>query len=123
MEPQAILARLALDEGLPEAAILAARERWDEVAPLLVDLVELYAAGDAATRDVRPAVFWSFHLLGERREQAAYRPLARLLTIDADDLDDLLGDALTETAHRVMAAVFDGDPGPLQAVIEAEHAN
>jgi hypothetical protein len=123
MEPQAILAHLARDEGLPEAAILAARERWDEVAPLLIDLAEGYAAGDAAARTLRPALFWIFHLLGERREHAAYRPLARLLTIDADDLDDLLGDALTETVHRVMAGLFDGDPGPLQAVIEAEHAN
>jgi hypothetical protein len=123
MEPQAILAHLALDEGLPEAAILAARERWDEVAPLLIDFVERYVADDPAADRLRPALFWSFHLLGERREQAAYRPLARLLTIDADDLDELLGDALTETVHRVMAAVFDGDPRPLQAVIEAEDAN
>ena len=84
MEPQAILADLAQDEGLPEAAILAARERWPEVAPLLVDLVERYAAGEAAARGLRPALFWGFHLLGERRERSAYRPLARLLAIDGD---------------------------------------
>ena len=123
MEPQAILAHLAQDQGLPEAAILAARERWPEVAPLLVDLVERYTAGDAAARELRPALFWSFHLLGERRERSAYRPLAALLAIDGDDLDELLGDATTETAHRVMAAVFDGDPSPLHQVIEAERAD
>ncbi len=123
MEPQAILAHLAQDEGLPEAAILAARERWVEVAPLLVDLVERCAAGGAAARALQPALFVAFHLLGERREKAAYRPLARLLAIDPEALEDLLGDATVENAHRVMAAVFDGDPAPLHAVIEAERAD
>ncbi len=123
MEPQAILEHLAQDEGLPEAAILAARERWTEVAPLLIDLVERCAAGDAAARALQPAVFAGFHLLGERREKPAYRPLARLLAIDPEALDELLGDATVENAHRVMAAVFDGDPSPLHEVIEAEHAD
>jgi uncharacterized protein len=123
MEPQAILAHLAQDEGLPEAAILAARERWAEVAPLLIDLVERAAAGDPAARALQPALFVGFHLLGERQEKAAYRPLARLLAIDADAIDALLGNATVETAHRVMAAVFDGDPKPLHDVIEAEHAD
>ena len=39
-----------------------------------------------------------------------------------DMVDSVLGDATTLTAHRVMAAVFDGDPQPLYDVILNEHA-
>jgi hypothetical protein len=49
-----------------------------------------------------------FHLLGEWRETSAYPVLARLLRLPGEDMDEILGDAVTKTSHRVMAAVFDG---------------
>jgi hypothetical protein len=109
--------------GLPEDAIRAAREQRELVAPLLVEFVERHAAGDPGAHDLRDALFLAFHLLGEWRENSAYRPLARLLAGRADRLEPVIGDAVTETSHRVMAAVFDGDPRPLYEVIEAEHAD
>jgi hypothetical protein len=60
-------------------------------------------------------LFWIFHLFGEWREKSAYRPLARLLR--RPEIYDVLGDAVGETSHRVMAAVFDGDPQPLYDII------
>ena len=65
----------------------------------------------------RDALFFIFHLLGEWREKSAYRPLARLLRRPPDDVDYIFGGAVPETTHRVMAAVFDGDPAPLYDVI------
>jgi len=50
-------------------------------------------------------------------KRTAYRPLARLLRCPANEADAILGDAIVETAHRVMAAVFDGDPQPLFDII------
>ena len=123
MQPEAILYHLAHAEGLPEDAIRAARAQRDLVAPLFVDLVERYAGGDARARELQEALFFGFHLLGEWRETSAYRPLARLLAGPADRLERVIGEAITETSHRVMAAVFDGDPRPLYQVIEAEHAD
>jgi hypothetical protein len=63
------------------------------------------------------SLFFIFHLLGEWRERTAYRPLARLLRYPADEVDALLGDPITINSHRVMAAVFDGDPQPLYEII------
>ena len=123
MEPRAILYHLAHAEGLPEDAIRAAREQRDAAAPALVDFVERYLAGETNAHELEAALFFVFHLLGEWREAAAYRPFARLLAIPPDQLERVLGGASTETSHRVMAAVFDGDPGPLYQVIEAEHAD
>jgi hypothetical protein len=47
--------------------------------------------------------------------------LARLL--HRPDIEKILGDGVATTAHRVMAAVFDGDPQPLYDLILDEHAN
>jgi len=123
MQPQAILYHLARAEGLPEDVIRAARAQRAEVAPIFVDFVERYLAGEARAGELQGALFFVFHLLGEWREKSAYRPLARLLAGPADQLERAIGDATTETSHRVMAAVFDGDPRPLYEVIEAEHAD
>jgi len=81
-----------------------------------VNAVEQFVepGGDRSAKD---SLFFIFHLLGEWREKSAYRPLARLLRCPRDDLDEILGGAITETSHRVMAAVFDGDPRPLYEVI------
>jgi hypothetical protein len=68
-------------------------------------------------RPGRVRFFFIFHLLGAWREKSAYRPLARLLRRPSDDLHRIFGDTVTETTHRVMAAVFDGDPAPLYDVI------
>jgi hypothetical protein len=123
MQPQAILYHLAHAEALPEDAIRAASAQRDEVAPIFVEFVERYLAGEAGAGELEEALFLVFHLLGEWREKSAYRPFSRLLAGPADRLERVLGGAITETSHRVMAGMFDGDPRPLQEVIEAEHAD
>jgi Protein of unknown function (DUF1186)/SEC-C motif len=123
MDIPSILDQLAHAEGMPADAILAAREQRAAVAPALIDLIERYLDGDGDAFALEGALFYAFHLLGEWRETAAYRPLARLLALEEDEVEEVLGDARTETVHRVMAAVFDGDPQPLYEVIEAEQAD
>jgi hypothetical protein len=123
MDVAEILHDLNHSERLPEAAIRAANERRPEVVPALLDVVEGYLAAGPGTREAPASLFFIFHMLGDYREKSAYPALARLLAIDAPDLDDALADGITETSHRVMAAVFDGDPAPLYEIIESEHAN
>jgi uncharacterized protein len=123
MDVPAIIDGLAHAEGLPAEAIRAPRAQREAVAPALIDLIERYLDGDEAAMMQEPALFWAFHLLGEWRESAAYRPLARLLALEEGELGEVLGEANTETVHRVMAVLFDGDPQPLYEVIEAERAD
>jgi hypothetical protein len=113
MEPAQLIAQLAAQDRVPVEAIRAARADRTRMTPVFVEAIEQYVSGnDRSTLD---SVFFIFHLLGEWREKSAYRPLARLLRCPRDDLP--LGDAVTTTAYRVMAAVFDGDPTPLYDVI------
>ena len=122
MDESHILHQLATTDGLPVEAIQAARAQRAILTPAFVRVVERVAAGSADPNDV-DALFLVFHLLGEWREKSAYRPLCALLRLANDDLRRGLSGAVTETSHRVMAAVFDGDPTPLQAIIRDPEAN
>ncbi len=123
MDVAEILHDLNHSERLPEAAIRATNERRPEVVPAFLDVVERFLAADPVTREAPASLFFIFHMLGDYREKSAYRSLARLLAIGDPDIGDVLGDGVTETSHRVMAAVFDGDPAPLYEIIESEHAD
>jgi hypothetical protein len=103
--------KLAYAEGLSKEALKAASDQRAEMLPLFVDEIEHFLALDPGARAKSTLLFFIFHLLGEWREKAAYRPLARLLRIPRREVDAIFGDGITTTSHRVIAAVFDGD-GP-----------
>jgi hypothetical protein len=117
MDVTAILDGLTYYERLPVTAIRAARDNRPAVLAAFLKAVDDYVNGDTAVRATASPLLLAFHMLGEWRETLAYRPLARLLASPPMDIDRLLGDAITGTTHRVMEAVFDGDPGPLYALI------
>jgi hypothetical protein len=117
MDAAEILDQLTYAEGLPKTALRAASEKRVEMVPLFLREIDSYLALDSGERAKPTPLFFIFHLLGEWRERTAYRPLARLLRCPAHEIDAVLGDAITSTSHRVMAAVFDGDPQPLYEII------
>jgi hypothetical protein len=122
MEPAAILDALVRSEDLPREALRAAAERRTDMVPLFVAEIESYAMRGGQRNGDAP-LFFIFHLLGDWREASAYRALARLLRCPSDDIDAALAQSITETSHRVMAAVFDGDPHPIYNIILDENAD
>jgi uncharacterized protein DUF1186 len=106
---------LAVVGRLPDAAIRAANADRATAVPMFLQAIEQYLAGEMEPSRAQ-ALFFIFHLLGEWREKSAYRSLARLLRRPAEETDAMFDGATTETTHRVMAAVFDGDPQPLYDV-------
>jgi hypothetical protein len=111
-----IIAGLNEPEALPIEAIRAAQANRDSMVPIFLRNIEELWSPDG-TPIARSALFFVFHLLGEWREKSAYRPLAKLLRLPSGEIDAVLGGAITETTHRVMASVFDGDPNPLYEII------
>ena len=117
MDAGAILHELTYATRLPREALQAASARRAELLPAFLGVIEDYLGQEPTARaDPRP-LFFIFHLLGEWRERTAYRQLARLLRRPDDEADTIFGDATASTCHRVMAAVFDGDPQPLFDII------
>jgi hypothetical protein len=122
VDTQQILKALDVPGPLPVEAIKAARIHRDSIVPVLIEEIDRFASrGSAEIGEM--TLFFGFHLLGEWREKSAYRPLARLLQLPGKAVEPILGDAKTETSHRVMAAVFDGDPDPLYDIIREKHAD
>jgi hypothetical protein len=113
MDAAEILDQLTHAEGLPKAALQAASAQRAELVPVFLHEIDSCLALESADRAKPTPLFFIFHLLGEWREKAAYRPLARLLQCRGHEVDAILGDGITSTTHRVMAAVFDADPQPL----------
>jgi hypothetical protein len=123
MDTAQILNQLTHAEGLPKAALQAASEQRAEMVPVFLSEIDSFLALAPAERAKPTPLFFVFHLLGQWREKAAYGPLARLLRCPSHEVDAILGDAITSTTHRVMAAVFDGDPEPLYEVILDRNAD
>jgi uncharacterized protein len=117
MDAGTILHELTHAESLPRDALKAASMQRVEMVPVFVQEIETYLAFEPAARMQPTPLFFIFHLLGEWREKAAYRPLARLLRLPGHKIDAIFGDGITTTSHRVMAAVFDGDPQSLYDII------
>jgi hypothetical protein len=117
MDAAKILHELTYAEGLPREALKAASAQRGEMVSLFLEEIETYLALEPADRAMPTPLFFIFHLLGEWGEKAAYWPLARLLRLPRRDVDAIFGDGITTTSHRIMAAVFDGDPEPLCDII------
>jgi hypothetical protein len=121
MDPMQVIEELGVPGRLPVEAIRAAQADRETMVPIFLrtidDFLELRGPIDP------DALFFMFHLLGEWREKSAYWPLAVFLRLPPDVLDTILGDCITETTHRVMASVFDGDPEPLYAIIRDPEAD
>jgi hypothetical protein len=86
-------------DGVPVEAIRAARAQRETAVPAFLEAIERYLDDDAMPHE-RDALFLIFHLLGEWREQKAYRLLARLLCQPPDELSELLDDAIRDQPSR-----------------------
>ena len=115
MDAARIREELTHYDRLPEQALRAASAERRLLVPEFIGLVERFA--DGGLIEDGEGLLLIFHLLGEWREKSAYRPLLGLLRRSSEELDIALGDAVTTTSHRVIAAVFDGDPSPLYRLI------
>ena len=123
MNVQEVLEGLSARDGLPIEAISAAGADRASMLPAFLEAIETFISASSEERAKPSPMFFIFHLLGSWREKSAYRPLAKLLRCAGPDVDDVLGDAITEHSAQIMAAVFDGDPQPLYDIILDQQAD
>jgi hypothetical protein len=93
----------------PPLGIVACLLRFDEAGPLLLTVLERAAAGEKLTEDEKTLCFRGLYILAGHREPKAFEPLLRLLRRPEEEIDQLLGEAATESLSRIVAGVFDGD--------------
>jgi hypothetical protein len=114
---------LATSQALPEAAIAACAERYEEAGPLLLAILHKATEGKVESETDERFLFRALHIIGGQRDHKALAPLLRLLQRDGEEVAWLLGDALTETLPRIVAGVFDGDADALFAAVAHQESD
>ena len=83
--------------------------RYPASGPLLRAALERAADGKLVDGDDELLLFRALHIVGVRRDPLGFDLLLRILHRPNDELEDLLGDAITETLPRIAIGVFNGD--------------
>ncbi len=121
-----ILKELELYTGrFPKKAMRAAVEQRQAIIPELLRVLESAAEDPvkfAEQEDYMLHVFALF-LLAQFREKRAYPLATRIVSAPGETPFDLFGDTITEALSRILGSVYDGDPGPLQNLVEHEAVN
>src|SRR6266851_9366143 len=111
------LRELATARQLPDVAVAMCTLRLPESGPALRAVLARAAEGEALTDDEATLLFRGLYILGARRDPQAFEPLLRLLRRPPDEVEWLLGDAITEALARMAAGIFDGNADALFAAI------
>lgn len=116
LDPELVSA-LSAAKYLPSFEMRAALAEPSSIADAVLDVLGRVADGGEIDDSESNLLFWGLHVLAGARETRVFRPLVRMLRLDGETLDLLLGDALTETLARILVSVFDGDIAPLGALL------
>jgi hypothetical protein len=108
---------LADPSDLPIVAIGMCSLRYTEAAPLLRAALERAATGSLANEADKLLFFRGLHIIGGRRDPLGCEPLLRFLRRPADELDALLGNAMSQSLPQVVAGVYDGNADALLEAI------
>jgi hypothetical protein len=116
-----ILAELDRNRGyFPRKAVEAASQRREEITPHLLQAIrEVTDHAQEATEDEsRFLHVYAMFLLARFREHRAYPLIIAMCKLPLDVLDGLIGDTITEGLCRVLASVCDGNPAPIESIVE-----
>lgn len=118
MDVDEALRQLADGTGLPRTAMRWALDNWGESSPRLLSRFAAFATRSRSFDAGGSEAFYAAHLFGEQEERGAYAPLCRMIAFDRN-IDDWLGDAVTETLPGILISVFGGEPDLLKRAIES----
>lgn len=108
---------VATQEELPGSAIGICAALIEEAAPALRAVLAKAADGGVLSQEDGLLAFRGLHILGAARDTGAWPILSRLLRRSPDEIDDLIGDTVTETLPRIATGMFNGDVDDLFALI------
>jgi hypothetical protein len=109
----------------PMKAMRAAVEQREAITPELLKVLETCAEDPLAVarrEDYMLHVFGLF-LLAQFREKRAYPLAVKIFSAPGEVPFDLYGDTVTEGLGQVFGSIYDGDPTPLETLIEREDVN
>src|SRR5262245_34183490 len=92
-----IVDQFATSQQVPTAAVRAALSDPEAFVPKAVEVLERRAADGTLSDSEENAIALMAHVLGEIGDRRAFGPLMRILALDEDTVEALLGDAISDT--------------------------
>ena len=113
------------ERPFPRVALQNAIEEKEAITPhLLQDLKESTLGIERIYNDSDYMLyFYAIFLLAQFREQKAFPLLIDFFSTDAEMIDEVLGDFVTEGVSRALASTYDGNLALLKGLIENEEVN
>jgi hypothetical protein len=121
--PETIIEALGSGRKPEDVVLSAAVLLVAELAPALLDAIELAATGVELSERQSALAFYGLHILGASRDSRAFPALMRILRLPEERLDPLLGDGLTQTIKRVAIGSFNGDADALFSLMADSEAD
>jgi hypothetical protein len=121
-----ILAELEPYTGrFPREAMRAAIEQREAITPELLRVLEAVAENPEqhARREGHMLHLFALYLLAQFRDTRAYPFIVKMFSAPGETPFDLAGDTVTARLGRIFASVYDGNPSPLQGLVESEAVN
>lgn len=100
---------LARSPELPNFAITLCAIRYRDSGPFLRAALERAASGGLTDEEDERLFLRALFIVGGRRDPLGFEPLLRLLRRPQDEVEQLLGDAVSGHLPRIAAGVFNGD--------------
>ena len=110
----------------PMEAMRAAIAQREAITPELLRVLQTVAENPeqyAARREGSMLHTFALYLLAQFREKRAYPFVVKMFSAPGETPFDLAGDTVTERLSSIFASVYDGNPAPLQELVENEASN
>lgn len=109
-----------LNKKFPREQLKKASERKSEITPILLqELDRVIESPEIATEDRDYMLhLYAIYLLAEFREKKAFAKIINLIELTPDEVENMLGDTITERLSSILYSTFDGQVSMLQSVID-----
>ena len=108
----------------PQKAIEAAVEHQVEITPFLLENVARVAKDpDNAAEEDLSLLMFGLYLLAQFREEQALLPIIKLVSLDSETVDWLIGDTITEGLPQILASVCHDNIEPIKQLVTTYSAD
>ncbi|HOJ11142.1 MAG TPA: DUF1186 domain-containing protein [Clostridiales bacterium] len=113
------------NKKFPYQELEEAIRRKGEITPILLDALDkLVEHPEIATENSDYMLhIYALHLLAQFKEKKAFPKIISSISLDPDDLDEILDDTITEGLASILYSTFDGQLSLLQSTIENPKIN
>jgi len=107
----------------PQQAVSAVIENREEITPYLLSLLGEAVENPQSIDDNAIGHLFALYLLSQFKEKKAFQLVIKLSKLPENDIEALIGDAITEELFKFLASTYDGNLSEIKGIIEGDTLN